>query len=481
MRLYIVLRYIGLILALNAIFMLLSACVSILNGMDSAFYPLLQSFVLTVILGLFPLIFVPKSQQISNTEGYGIVVGSWLMACLVGMLPYVLWGGEFTLINAWFESVSGFTTTGASILNDVEALPKGLLFWRASTHWLGGVGVVMFVLIVLPSMGSTKMRLSNVELSSMAKDNFRYQTKKILQILLVVYVGLTAAETLLLRIAGMGWFDAVCNSFSTIATGGFCTKNASIAAYNSVSIEIIIMFFMMISGLHFGLIFGTLTGKNNNIFRSEISRYYVLSLLIGGCFIAADLWINGYYPNFWTSLRYGLFETISVSSTTGFATVDTSVWSPLAIILLMLFTIQCACAGSTAGGIKCDRMLLSFKAIKAMMIQRQHPNAIIRVKMNGVIQENHTVNMAVLFIIVYLILVGAGTVIFCAFNIDLETSFGMTISSMANAGSGFGEVGSMDNYHNVPTLAKAINTILMLLGRLEIFGFLQLFLINRWK
>ena len=147
MRLYIVLRYIGLILALNAIFMLLSACVSILNGMDSAFYPLLQSFVLTVILGLFPLIFVPKSQQISNTEGYGIVVGSWLMACLVGMLPYVLWGGEFTLINAWFESVSGFTTTGASILNDVEALPKGLLFWRASTHWLGGVGVVMFVLI----------------------------------------------------------------------------------------------------------------------------------------------------------------------------------------------------------------------------------------------------------------------------------------------------------------------------------------------
>lgn len=481
MRLYIVLRYIGLILALNAIFMLLSACVSILNGMDSAFYPLLQSFVLTVILGLFPLIFVPKSQQISNTEGYGIVVGSWLMACLVGMLPYVLWGGEFTLINAWFESVSGFTTTGASILNDVEALPKGLLFWRASTHWLGGVGVVMFVLIVLPSMGSTKMRLSNVELSSMAKDNFRYQTKKILQILLVVYVGLTAAETLLLRIAGMGWFDAVCNSFSTIATGGFCTKNASIAAYNSVSIEIIIMFFMMISGLHFGLIFGTLTGKNNNIFRSEISRYYVLSLLIGGCVIAADLWINGYYPNFWTSLRYGLFETISVSSTTGFATVDTSVWSPLAIILLMLFTIQCACAGSTAGGIKCDRMLLSFKAIKAMIIQRQHPNAIIRVKMNGVIQENHTVNMAVLFIIVYLILVGAGTVIFCAFNIDLETSFGMTISSMANAGSGFGEVGSMDNYHNVPTLAKAINTILMLLGRLEIFGFLQLFLINRWK
>ena len=207
MRLNVVLRYVGLILLLDAAFMLLSVVVSLLGGMDTGFYPLLQSFVLTAILGAFPLIFVPRGGQITSKEGYAIVVGAWLMSCLAGMLPYVLWGGEFSVSDAWFEAVSGFTTTGSTSLSNVEALPRGLLFWRASTHWLGGVGVVMFVLVVLPSMGSTKMRLSSVELSSMAKDNFRYRTQKILQILLVVYVGLTLVETVLLRMAGMSWFD----------------------------------------------------------------------------------------------------------------------------------------------------------------------------------------------------------------------------------------------------------------------------------
>ena len=323
MRLNIVLRYIGLILLLNAAFLLLSACVSLLNGMDTAFYPLLQSFLLTAILGAFPLIFVQGGEQISSSEGYGVVVGAWLMSCLMCMLPYMLWGGEFTLADAWFESVSGFTTTGSTSLSNVEALPKGLLFWRASTHWLGGVGVVMFVLVVLPSMGSTKMRLSSVELSSMAKDNFRYRTQKTLQILIVVYVGLTLIQTVLLKIVGMGWFDAVCNSFSTIATGGFCTRNSSIASFNNAGVEFIVMFFMLVSGLHFGLIYGTLTGKNNNIFKSEISKYYIFSTLAGGVVIAISLWLTDIYPNIWISLRYSLFQIISVASTTGFATVST--------------------------------------------------------------------------------------------------------------------------------------------------------------
>lgn len=481
MRLNIVLRYVGLILLLNAAFMLLSAVVSLLNGMDTAFYPLVQSFLLTAALGSFPLIFVSGGEQISSGEGYAVVVGSWLMSCMVSMLPYVLWGGEFSMVDAWFESVSGFTTTGATVLSDVEALPKGLLFWRASTHWLGGVGVVMFVLVVLPSMGSTKMRLSSVELSSMAKDNFRYRTQKILQILIVVYVGLTAAETVLLKIAGMSWFDAVCNSFSTIATGGFCTKNASIATYNNLWIEIIVLVFMLLSGLHFGLIFGTLTGKNNNIFKSEISRYYILSVVGGGILVAFCLWLSDIYPNPWMSLRYSMFQIISLATTTGFATADSSTWPPFAIIILTLFMIQCACAGSTAGGIKCDRVLLSFKALRAITIQRQHPNAIIRVKLNGVIQENNTVNMAVLFVVLYLMLLALGTIIISAFGIELETSFSMICSCMGNVGIGFGRVGSMENNHQWPAMVKIICTVFMLLGRLEIFGFLQLFLVNRWK
>ena len=253
MRLNVVLRYMGLMLLLNAGFMLLSACISLFNNFDTGFYPLLLSFLLTSVLGVFPLIFVPKGEQISTKEGYGIVVGSWLAACMAGMMPYMLWGGEFSLINAWFESVSGYTTTGSTILNDVEALPNGMMFWRSATHWLGGVGVVMFALVVLPASGAqNKMKLSHMELSSMAKDNYRYKTQKILHILLVVYVGLTFVQTVLLRIAGMDWFDAVNNSFSTIATGGFSTKNLSIAYYNNVWIEIIITLFMAVSGLHFG-------------------------------------------------------------------------------------------------------------------------------------------------------------------------------------------------------------------------------------
>ena len=315
----------------------------------------------------------------------------------------------------------------------------------------------------------------------MAKDNFRYRTQKTLQILIVVYVGLTLIQTVLLKIVGMGWFDAVCNSFSTIATGGFCTRNSSIASFNNAGVEFIVMFFMLVSGLHFGLIYGTLTGKNNNIFKSEISKYYIFSTLAGGVVIAISLWLTDIYPNIWISLRYSLFQIISVASTTGFATADSSVWTPLAIVVLMLFTIQCACAGSTAGGIKCDRILLSFKAMKAAIIQRQHPNAIIRVKLNGVIQENNTVNMAMLFIVLYLMLLGIGTVVVAAFGIDLETSFSMTVASMANAGAGFGQVGSMGNYHEMPGMVKFIATIMMLLGRFEIFGFIQLFFLNKWK
>ena len=477
-----VLRYIGVVLLFTATFMLLSAAVSLINNFDTAFYPLLLSFILTSALGCFPLIFVSKDTgTLSSKEGYVVVVGAWLLACVVGMLPYLLWGGEFDLVNAWFESTSGFTTTGSTILNDVEALPRGLLFWRSSTHWLGGVGVVMFVLVIVPSIGHTKKMLSSVELSVMAKDNYKYKAQKIGQILLVVYVGLTAAETVLLKIAGMNWFDSVNHAFSTIATGGFSTKNLSIAYFDNIWIEIVITVFMAVSGFHFGLIFATMTGKGNNIFKSEVSRYYVLVLLVSGIIIAVDLWSADIYSSFGSALRYGLFQIVAVASTTGFATADSSVWTPLAILVLMFGTLQCACAGSTAGGMKCDRVLLSFKSIKSQILQRMHPNAIIRIRMNGVIQDDNVVNAAVRFIQFYFILIVLGTFIVCAYGIDIITSFGLIATSIGNVGPGFGELGSMDNYSMLQDPIKLVCTIFMLLGRLEIFGFLQIFLIKWWR
>ncbi len=481
MRFNIILRYIGLTLLLNALFMLLSAGISLINNTDTAFYPLLLSFILTTVLGAFPLIFVERGEQITSKEGYVIVVGAWLVSCFAGMLPYLLWGGEFSLANAWFESVSGYTTTGSTILNDVEAVPRGLLFWRSSTHWLGGVGVVMFALVVLPSLGRTKLTLSSVELSPLAKDNFRYRTQKTYQILLMVYVGMTIVCTVLLKLAGMNWFDSVNHAFATIATGGFSTKNLSIAYYNNVWIEIILIVFMAASSIHFGVIFATLAGKKNNIFRSEISRYFLITLGIGTLFIALSLWREGTYPTFMSSLRYGLFQLVTVASTTGFATADTTLWTPLAIIILLLFSLQCACAGSTGGGIKCDRVLLSMKVIRARLLQQQHPNAIIRIKLNNVIQDNDFVNFAMLFIVLYLLLLGVGTILLTACGVDLMTSFSALVASMGNVGPGFGQVGSMDNYSGLSGFVKFVCTMYMLLGRLEIFGLIQLFLIKWWR
>lgn len=228
MNLKLVSRIIGLALLLNAIFMFISAAVSIVYGVDDSFSPLILSGIITSVVASFPLIFVHKSGEINAKEGLVIVVFSWILSCLFGMLPYILFGGEFSIINSWYESVSGYTTTGSTILTNVEALPKGLLFWRASTHWLGGMGVVLFMLLILPSISSSRM-LSKFEISSLSKDNFRFRAKQTVRVISTVYVGLTVAETILLNLAGMTLFDAVCHSFATVATGGLSTKNLSIA------------------------------------------------------------------------------------------------------------------------------------------------------------------------------------------------------------------------------------------------------------
>lgn len=481
MRFNLVLRYIGLVLLLNAAFMLLSAVVGMIYGFDTGIYPLLLSTLLTATLGAFPLIFVDKSENFSNKESYVIVVGAWLLSCLVGGFPYLLWGNEFSLINTWFESVSGYTTTGSTILNNIEALPNSLLLWRSTTHWIGGAGVVMFAMLILPSLGRTKMALSNVELSNMAKDNYRYKTQKIIQILLFVYVGITVTQTICLKIAGMTWFDAVNHSFSTVATGGFSTKNMSIAHYDNIYIEAVLSFFMLLSGLHFGLIFATLIGSSNNIFRSEICRYVVGVVVVATVIISISLLLADIYPTFWTSLRYSLFQVISLMTTTGFVTADTNLWTPLAIMIIIFLTFQCASAGSTGGGIKVDRVLLAFKSIKAKILQQQHPNAIIRIRQDNKLQEPEAVNFANLFIACFLILTIFGSVLNTMAGLDLITAFSYSLSCLSNVGPGFGEISSFNNCSNLPPIVKFMGTIYMLLGRLEIFGFIQLFMIKWWR
>ena len=481
MRLDVVLRNIGGVMLFIASFMLLAAGISYHSGMDSAFSPLLLSALLTALLGAYPLIFVEKQKQITNKEGFCIVVGSWMIACVVGMFPYLIWGGEFSLANAWFESVSGFTTTGATILNDVEQLPRGLQFWRMASTWIGGMGVVMFALLILPSMGRNKMTLTNVELSTLAKDNYRYRTPIIVRILLVVYVGLTAVALVALKAAGMTWFDALCHAMSASATSGFSTRTASIAYYNSPAVDAILIGVMAVAGVHFGLIYATVTGKRNNAFRSEVARTYFGLLVAGGAAIAVSLTVAGIYPAFATSFRYGLFQFVSLVSTSGFATADTNLWPPFAVVVLIFGSLVCACAGSTSGGLKVDRLVLSAKMMRTRMKQQQHPNAILRIRLNGAVQENEVLYGVMTFIVAYVAILLAGTLVGTAAGLDLTTAFSSAVACLGNVGPGFGAVGSMDNYAELPGFMKFVDSFLMLLGRLEIFGMIQLFFIKWWK
>jgi len=481
MRIDVVLRYVGQVMLFIAAFMLLSAGISYVSGVDSAFYPLLLSALLTALLGAFPLIFVEKRVQISNKEGFCVVVGSWLVACIVGMFPYLMWGGEFTLMNAWFESVSGFTTTGATILNDIEELPRGLLFWRMATCWIGGMGVVMFALVILPSMGRSRMMLSNVEMSSLAKENFHYRTQMIVQILMVVYLGMTVLSTLMFKVAGMHWFDALCHGMSSVATCGFSTKNASLAFYNSPMIEAVLVTTILVAGIHFGLIYATVTGKKGNIFRSEVTRVYLALVFVASLLVAVSLYSAELYPTFGQSFRHAIFQVSSLITTSGFATADTNTWTSFAIIILIFVSMVCACSGSTTGGIKIDRLVLSAKMMKARMKQQRHPNAVIRIKLDGVIQENDTLHTVTVFIVAYLMLIMLGALVGALFGLDLTTAFSSAVSCVGNVGPGFGEVGSMDNFASVPTVMKGVDALLMLFGRLEIFGLIQFFFMKWWN
>ena len=480
MRFNVILRYVGAVMLCLSAFMAVSAGISLVSN-DAGFYPLLLSALLTLLLGAFPMIFVSKADSITTKEGFMIVVGSWVLSCVVGMFPYLIWGGEFTLVNAWFESVSGFTTTGASILTDIEALPQGLLFWRSATNWIGGVGVVMFALLILPSLGTNKMALSGIELSSLAKDNYRYRTQMVVKILLTIYIGLTIITTLLLKVSGMRWFDAVNHAMSASATGGFSTKNASVGFYDSPLIEWILIVMMFISSLHYGLIYSTFTRKANNIFRSEVVRVYVAIIVGATLLIGASLYFSDTYENIFTSLRQSVFQVVSLITTTGFATANTNLWTPFAIVILIILSIICGCAGSTSGGAKVDRVLLYGKVLKARLRGQQHPNAIIRIRLDGILQEDRQVNTVTLFLTTYFVLILLGTLSSALFGMDLLSAFSSSVAFIGNVGPGFGAVGSLDNYAELPSILKIQGSILMLMGRLEIFGFIQFLFIRMWR
>jgi len=396
------------------------------------------------------------------------------MSFIVGMLPYVLYGGEFTLVNAWFESVSGYTTTGSTILTDIECLPRSLLFWRSSTHFIGGLGVVVFLLLIIPDTSSFKFRLSNLEVSSLSQYGYRYRRTNVPRIMLSVYVGLTVMETLLLMAAGMSFFDAVNHSFSTIATGGFSTKNASIMHFDSPVIDIIIIVFMILASMHFGVIYAMVIKKSFAPVKNSVTVYYLKVIFSLSIFITFILMLQGGYSSFGKALLDSVFQVASYISTTGFGNADNALWPMLANIFLLFAAFHCGCSGSTTGGVKADRMLIIFKETRNEFKRRLHPSSVFSTKIDGNTVNNDRVSAIFLYFVAYIFILFLAFIAVLICGVDISDAFSGTLASLGNVGPGIGGLGTMGNYASQPAFAKLMYTLVMFLGRLEIFPVLAI-------
>lgn len=472
MRTRIIIRYVGLSLIMVAFMMALSTVVAIMNGHDDSASPLIISTVITLITGAFPMIFVRQERYISPNEGIAIVVISWMACCIFGMIPYICYGGEFTLINAFFESVSGFTTTGASILDNIEALPHGLLFWRTSTAWVGGLGIVSFFSLIIPRSRDTRSVLSQAELSDIARSQSSKRGKAFVKTMLAVYITLTMTCALSLRAAGQDWFDAITNAMSTCSTCGFCVRNTSIAAYGNMFVEIVILFFMTLSGVSFMSLVAIISGKNMGDRRiSTTMAAFLVFLATATLIITINLHMNG--EDSWAhSMRIAAFQVSSITTTTGFATADTTAWPPLSIMILVIASIICGCSGSTSGGIKMDRAVLLFTYIRNSIASAINPNRVMGTRIDGRLISERSAMESMKFILVYASLIVLGALLNMFFGLDIETGMSAAIACIGNVGPGFGSVGSMGSYSDFPSVLKFTNALLMIAGRLEIFPIL---------
>ena len=469
MNIKVISRNVGYALLVSALFMFLSILVSVANGNDSALAALMISFTLTFTVAIFPFIFVRKTPAISLKDGYMIIVLSWLLSFVFGMLPYALWGGPFTVVNAWFESVSGFTTTGASILGNVESLPNSLLFWRSSTHFIGGLGIVVFLLLIIPSSSQMKLRLTNIELSSLSKREYRSASTKIVYIFTYVYFGMLVASFLLYLLAGMSPFDAINHAMSVTATGGFSTKNLSIGAFNSVPIDLITMFFMLLSSVHFGMIYVAIVTRSLKPFKNEIFMYYLWILLTASVIVSASLKIQGVEEAWGQAFLSGTFHVFSYASTSGFGIGDNSTWPFLPSVMLVFVGITCGMAGSTTGGIKSDRMLLLSKQIRFRLKTILHPASVNEVRVNGRLVRQDDIWPHILYIALYLILIIFSLAVNLILNPHDSNAVAATFTSLSNVGPSIGDLGAVCNFGAEPVGAKIMYTIDMFLGRVEIY------------
>lgn len=477
----IILQFLGILLIIEGLFMFTGIPFS-LYYCEKKCLSLLYSGLITSGTGLLLWFLNRKAErQIGKREGYIIVTVAWLVISLFGTLPYIISNAIPNFTNAFFETISGFTTTGASILVDIESVPKGLLFWRSLTHWIGGMGIIVLSVAILPILGIGGMQLFVAEMpgTGITPDKLHPRITQTAKRLWLIYVMLTAVETVLLLLGGMSFFDSLCHSFATMATGGFSTQNTSIAGY-SPYIQYIIVLFMLLAGTNFTLHYLGLHGKVREVWKNEEYRYYILFTLGFVVLITAlMLWYSDIAVE--KAFRDTLFQVVSIVTTTGFVTSDYLLWPGNLWIFIFLLMFIGGSAGSTAGGIKIARQILLLKNSALEFKRMIHPKAVIPVRFNGRAVPQDIIHMIMAFFLFYILIFFAGTFIMTLLGLDFDTAIGTTIASLGNIGPGIGAVGPDENYNALPVAAKWLASFLMLLGRLELFTVIILFSPSFWK
>ena len=484
-----------MLLVFNGGAMLISSLVSLIVD-DGAVREITLSATIVIISGLFLMSFFKNnSRKINKRDGYLIVTIGWLTMVFSGMVPYYLTDSITYFPNLLFETMSGYTTTGSTILNDVEALPKSIIFWRSMTHWLGGMGIIVLAIAILPLLGIGGMQLFSAEApgTGISSDKIHPRISDTAKRLWMIYVGLTIAETILLNFAGMSFFDAINNSMSNIASGGFSSKNESIGYWNNMPfVQYIIIIFMFLAGTNFILIYFGLTGKIKKIIQNTEFKWYVSFISVFTIIVTTVLFIsvdlnetNIFHPQvygkFESSFRHALFQVVAITTTTGFVTGDFISWTPFITMFFFGIMFLGGSSGSTSGGVKILRHLILIKNGILEFKRSLHPNAIIPLRHNNSVVEKPIVIHVLAFFILYLILFIIGAGVLSLLGLDFISAIGGAASSIGNVGPALGTLGPLSNFDSLPVLAKYWCSFLMLVGRLELFTVLILFTPFFWK
>lgn len=475
----IVSKILGIILMLESLMMIPSLFISIYNRQTD-----IVAFIISIVLiSTIGYIMYKKNASkkiIKAKEGLAIVALGWLLVSFFGSLPFIISGSIPSLVDAFFETVSGFTTTGSTVIKDIEILPKGILFWRSSTIWIGGMGILVFTVAILPLLGVGGFQIFKAESPGPIKDKIVPRTKDTAKILYITYIAITLIEIILLMLGGMPLYDACIHTFGTVGTGGFSSKNASIGAYNSTYIQLVISLFMILSGVNFSLYFAIYKGKLKDTLRNKELKFYIGLILVSVVLISLNLRLTS-YDNMGLSLRDSLFQTSSIITTTGYTTADFNQWPTFSKSILFLLMFIGGCAGSTSGGMKSIRIVVLLKLVKRQIAKIFHPRAIIPIKMNGKTVPSDTIVSITSFSVLYFFIFAIGTIIISLENIGLESAASAVATTLGNVGPGFGFVGPTQNFSGFSDFSTLFMSFLMLLGRLELFTILALIAPKTWK